>query len=167
VACLLAEQPLAASLPLVVAAILGLWQWLSWRPLAVRHQPLLWILYLGYGALSAGLMLAALWAAGWIVRASWAVHLIGVAGFSILILGMVTRTSLGHLGRPLQVDRLMLLSFWALIGAASLRLLALVPGAPVPGVLHVAAGAWMLAFGLYLWRFAPWLVRPRADQVGR
>lgn len=167
VACLLAEQPLAASLPLLVAAILGLWQCLSWRPLAVRHQPLLWILYLGYGALSAGLMLAALWAAGWIVRASWAVHLIGVAGFSILILGMVTRTSLGHLGRPLQVDRLMLLSFWALIGAASLRLLALVPGAPVPGVLHGAAGAWTLAFGLYLWRFAPWLVRPRADQVGR
>ena len=167
VVCLVAGQSLAAALPLAVAGGLGAWQWLAWRPLAVRHQPLLWILYAGYAALSVGLMAAAAWSAGWIDRASWAIHLIGVAGFSVLILGMTTRTALGHLGRPLRVDGLMLASFWALLGAAVLRLLALVPGAPFPGLLHGAAGAWVLAFGLYLWRFAPWLVRPRADEAGR
>lgn len=155
---------------LAVAGGLGLWQVLAWQPLAVRRVPLLWILYLGYAGLSTGLLLAALQAAQAALgvqvalRSSWSVHLIGVAGFAILILGMVTRTALGHLGRALKTDRLMVASFLWLLLAAALRLLALLPQAHQPGVLHAAAGAWMLAFGLYLWRFVPLLIRPRVDE---
>ena len=47
--------------------------------------------------------------------------MIGVAGFSVAILGMVTRTALGHLGRPLQTDRSMVLSYALIILAALLR----------------------------------------------
>ncbi|WP_195826972.1 NnrS family protein, partial [Bordetella pertussis] len=56
------------------------------------------------------------------------------------------RTALGHLGRPLRTDRLMLACYLLVIGAAA---------------LHGATAAWVLAFVLYLWRFAPLLVRPR------
>ena len=140
------------------------------RPWAVRRVPLLWILYLGYAGLGAGLLLAALQAAQTalggqaVLRSSWPVHLIGVAGFAILILGMVTRTALGHLGRALKTDRLMVASFVWLLVAVALRLLALLPQVHQLEVLHGAAGAWILAFGLYLWRFVPLLIRPRADQ---
>lgn len=146
---------------LVVAGLIALVQVVRWQPWAVRRVPLLWVLYLGHAGLGAGLLVAAGRAAGLGLAPSWPIHIIGLAGFAVLIIGMVTRTSLGHLGRPLTTDRLMVTSFGLVAGAAALRLLALVPGAPQPAFLQGAALAWMLAFGLYLWRFAPWLTRPR------
>ncbi|MFJ0765176.1 NnrS family protein, partial [Bordetella bronchiseptica] len=38
---------------------------------------------------------------------------------------------------------------------------ALWPGPHTLAALHGATAAWVLAFVLYLWRFAPLLVRPR------
>ena len=67
---------------------------------------------------------------------------------------MVTRTALGHLGRPLQTDRSMVLSYALIILAALLRLAALLPSSAVTGLLHASATAWALALALYLWRFS-------------
>ncbi|WP_213958976.1 MULTISPECIES: NnrS family protein [unclassified Variovorax] len=149
---------------LAAAGGLALIQVLAWRPWAVLRVPLLWILYAGYAALGAGLLVAAVQAMGWIVRAAWPAHVIGTAGFSVLIIGMVTRTALGHLGRPLETDRAMVISYALVIVAAALRLVALLPTTIALGALHASAGAWVLAFALYLWRFFPMLIRPRADR---
>jgi uncharacterized protein involved in response to NO len=149
---------------LAAAGGLALLQVCAWRPWAVRHVPLLWILYAGYAALGAGLVVAAAQGMGWIERAAWPAHVIGVAGLSVLIIGMVTRTALGHLGRPLQADRAMVISYALVIVAAALRLVALLPTAVALGALHASAAAWVLAFALYLWRFVPMLIRPRADR---
>jgi len=49
---------------------------------------------------------------------------------------------------------------------AALRLLPL--ALPVPfntPTLHTAGAAWIVAFGVYLWRFVPMLIRPRIDKV--
>jgi uncharacterized protein involved in response to NO len=135
----------------------------AWKPLAVRGQPLLWILYAGYAGLAAGLLVAAVHAVDEELRLAWPAHVIGMGGFSVLIIGMVTRTALGHLGQPLQVDRTMLASYALVIVAAALRLLALLPSEFALSFLRGSAAAWVLAFALYLWRFAPMLVRPRAD----
>ena len=153
-------QP-ALAIALAIAGGLTLWQVTSWRPLSVRHVPLLWILYVGYAALGLGLLAAAAQAAGWITRAAWSVHTIGVAGFSVLIIGMATRTALGHLGRPLRTDTSIVTSYLLIILAAALRLAALAPtGLSLP-LLHISAGLWVLGFLLYLWRFFPMLIRPR------
>lgn len=150
-----------------VAGAIALVQVLTWRPWAVRRVPLLWILYVGYAAIGVGLWVAAAHASGWGVswglRAAWPDHVIGVAGFSVLIIGMVTRTALGHLGRPLRADRLIVTCYVLVIAAAALRLLALLPTDFSPGALHAATGAWVLSFVLYLWRFFPMLIRPRID----
>ncbi|MCU7369502.1 NnrS family protein, partial [Paucibacter sp. O1-1] len=90
-----------------------------------------------------------------------------VGGFSVLIIGMVTRTALGHLGRPLATDRLIVTCYLLVIAAAALRLLALLPTPMVLGALHASAGAWVLAFVLYLWRFLPMLIRPRTDRAAK
>jgi len=95
------------------------------------------------------------------MRAAWPVHVIGVAGFSVLIIGMITRTALGHLGRPLRTDGLMVWCYALVIAAAALRLAALLPTGAPSGMLYASAGAWILAFALYLWRFVPMLIRPR------
>lgn len=147
-----------------VAGAIALVQVLSWKPWAVRHVPLLWILYAGYASLGAGLLVAAAFECGWVLRAAWPAHVVGVAGFSVLIIGMVTRTALGHLGRPLRTDRLIVTCYLFVIAAAALRLLALLPTSWTLEALHTSALAWMLAFALYLWRFAPMLIRPRLKQ---
>lgn len=156
---------LVAAAMLAIAGVLALWQLFSWKPWAVRQVPLLWILYTGYAGLGIGLLVAAIYSADWITRAAWPVHTIGVAGFAVLIIGMVTRTALGHLGRPLRTDRSMVISYVLIIAAAILRLAALLPTIYVSGLLHGSAAIWILAFTLYLWRFLPMLIRPRADQL--
>lgn len=145
---------------LAVAGAIALVQLLAWKPWAVRRQPLLWILYAGYAGLGAGLLVGAAHAAGWVGRTAWPAHVIGVAGFSVLIIGMVTRTALGHLGQPLRTDRAMVTAYALVIAAAALRLLALLPSAHSLSLLHASATAWILAFAMYVWRFAPMMVRP-------
>ncbi len=157
--------PWAAAAGLAVAGAIALWQVLAWKPWAVRGVALLWILYLGYALLGVGLLMAAAHAAGGVARAAWPVHVIAVGGFSVLIIGMLTRTALGHLGQPLRTDRSMVAAYVAVLAAAGLRLLALLPVGWAPHALQLSACAWILTFALYLWRFAPLLVRPRPGQA--
>jgi len=163
VALLLAGQAPAAGAALAASGLIALAQWLAWKPWAVRRVPLLWILYAGYLGLGIGLLVAAAQLAGLVLRTAWPAHVIGVAGFSVLILGMVTRTALGHLGRPLRTDRSMVTSYALMILAALLRLAALPPTQASVALLHASATAWALALALYLWRFFPLMIRPRAD----
>lgn len=163
VATLIARPGWLQAAGLAVAGAIALWQVLAWKPLAVRGRPILWILYLGYAGLGVGLLAAAAQAAGVAMRSALPAHLIAMAGFSVLIVGMVTRTALGHLGRGLKLDRSMVACYWLVIAAVALRLAALWPSAATAGLLHASAAAWIAAFGLYLWRFVPWLIRPRPD----
>ena len=158
---LLAGWNVPAALALGLAGVLALVQLISWKPLAVRSNALLWILYAPYGAMGLGLLLAALASAGVHLPRVLPVHVIAMAGFSVLILGMVTRTALGHTGRPLVTDRTMRTSYWLMLGAVALRLVA-IASTPLSAALLYASGAvWIAALALYLWQFTPMLIRPR------
>lgn len=161
---LLLGMPWLTALSLGLAGGLALLQVISWKPLAVRANALLWILYVGYACIGLGLLLAGLTEAGLELPRVLAVHVIAMAGFSVLILGMVTRTALGHLGRPLATDRTMRTSYWLMLVAVVLRLTAISPGLPTHAanaLLDLAAAAWVSALALYLWQFVPMLIRPR------
>ncbi|MGS1118517.1 NnrS family protein [Castellaniella sp. UC4442_H9] len=171
----LLHRPVAMAAALALTGLISLVQLVSWNPAAVRHKPMLWILYLGYTFIALGLLAAAVQISGLFnptlmhgvfARAATHVHLIGLAGFCVLIIGMVTRTALGHLGRPLALDRSMLASYWLMILAVLLRLAALWPSVASVHLLHLAAAAWILCMGLYLWRFVPMLIRPRPGKPG-
>jgi uncharacterized protein involved in response to NO len=158
-------QPVPMAAALAVVGVISLVQLLRWKPLAVLHKPMLWILYLGYACMGVGLLVAAVQlsglGAGVLARTAVHVHIIGMGGFAILIIGMVTRTALGHLGRPLALDASMLLSYYAMMGAVILRLAALWPSTWSAWELQAAALFWIASMALYLWRFVPLLVRPR------
>ncbi len=158
---LLASVPMLTAIALGLAGMLALWQVVTWKPYAVRSNPLLWILYAGYTGLGIGLLLTALKAAGVTMPPALPVHMIAMAGFSVLIIGMLTRTALGHLGKPLATDRSMRASYLLVLIAVALRLTALAPTVFTLLALQLSAAAWMAAFALYLWRFAPLLIRPR------
>ncbi len=161
---MLGRWPVAEGLALLGAAGIMLTQLLRWKPWRVLHQPLLWILDLGYAGLAGGLTARGAQALGAPVPDSLWIHLLAVCGFAVLILGMVTRTSLGHLGRALRLDRWSLLSYGLLLAAAVLRLLAFVPWPAQVAALQASAVLWALACWVFVLRYLPWLVRPRADR---
>ena len=156
-------QPMAVVL--VAVGIISLVQTVSWKPMAVLRKPMLWILYLGYMGLGMGLLFAA-WhysgfATGVLARSAVHIHIIAMGGFSLLIIGMVTRTALGHTGRPLVADASIVSSYYLMVAAVIFRLAALWPSAASRTLLHATATAWILCMALYLWRFAPMLFQPR------
>ncbi|MEO8250184.1 MAG: NnrS family protein [Burkholderiales bacterium] len=164
IGCALFAAPELSAVALAIAGALAWGQVLAWKPLAVRRNPLLWILYAGYAALGGGLFAAAAHMVGWIANPALHVHLIAVGGFGLLIIGMVTRTALGHLGLPLALDGSMRASYWLMIAAALLRLAAIAPSLAAPLLLQLSATCWVAAFALYLWRFGPLLIRPRIKE---
>ncbi|AHG63585.1 NnrS family protein [Advenella mimigardefordensis] len=148
-----------------VAGAIALYQLVQWKPGRVVGVPLLWVLYLSWFFLGAGLLLATCffmgWHPGWLARQALYVHVIAMGGLSLMIMGMITRTALGHTGRPLQADRIMVFSYVLVVVAVLARLMALIMPSLTMPMLHLAATAWVAAFGLYLYRFVPLLVSPR------
>ncbi|VTU24804.1 NnrS protein [Variovorax sp. SRS16] len=156
----------ALALALACTAFLCGVQLLDWKPLAVRRRPILWILYVGHACLGIGLLLAALHSLGLIERAAIHVHVLAIGGFSVLIVGMMTRTALGHLGRPLVLDRMSKACYCLMLAAFVLRLIALALSNASWVALQLAAVAWIGAFALYLWRFVPMMIRPVPERGG-
>lgn len=157
--------PLAVALG-AIAALCAV-QLFSWKPWAVRRTPLLWILYLGYAGIGAGVVVKSLHALGLIQNAAVHVHVIALGGLSVLVIGMITRTALGHLSRPLAVDTGMVASFFLLIAAFLLRLVAVIPSSLSWIFIQLSAGAWVTAFVLYAVRFWPMMIRPNAKATDR
>lgn len=160
----LPEAPLAmfAAMLATVAAVLQLWrQWL-WRPHATLGTPLLWVLHAAHAWIPVGLLLLACAALDWVPRAA-ALHAFGVGAMGGMILGMITRTALGHTGRPLRAAWPETSAYLFVHLAACSRLLAFLPGASGVDWLSVAAHLWMAAFALYLVAYTPRLLKPRLD----
>lgn len=130
----------------------------GWRPGPTLGVPLLWILHVSHGWLIVGLLLIA---AG---HAGAALHVLTVGTIAGLILGMITRTALGHTGRILKAGRIETACYLLLQLALLSRVLPqfLWPEAYMAG-LHLSATLWALCFALYLWKYAPMLWHPRVD----
>ena len=161
VVSLLTGTTLLSAAALGLAGVLALVQLISWKPLAVRGNALLWILYVGYAGIGFGLLMAALQYAGIALPRVLPVHTIAMAGFSVLIIGMVTRTALGHTGRALATDRSIRASYWLMLVAVALRLASIANTPASATLLYLAGAAWIASLAVYLWQFAPILIRPR------
>lgn len=154
--------PMVASLAFAAscAQLLRLVGWKSHRTL---HQPLLWILHMSYGWITIGFFLLAL-AAVHLVSPSAAFHALTVGSMAGLILGMMTRTALGHTGRPLKAGRAEVAMYVLIQLGALARVYAAIDqsGWREPA-LALAAVCWSCAFLLYAVVYAPYLCRPRLD----
>jgi len=158
-----ARAPAWLVAPIGVAAavlvLLRLWRWQALRTGAV---PLLWIMHLSYAWIAAGLVLLSL--SRWqIVSASAGFHALTVGSMAGLILGMMTRTTLGHTGRPLRAGKFETAMFGLIQFSALSRVLSALGWDGGPGMLVVSAVCWTAAFGLYVYVYAPYLSRVRVD----
>jgi len=135
----------------------------GWAPLATVRVPLLWILHLAYAWIVAGLLLLGFSALG-IGSSSSAFHALAVGGMSGLIIGMITRTALGHTGRMLRAGRAESAMYLLLQVGAVARLCAnLLPAEARDAMLAVSGLAWAASFLTYLFVYGPYLSKARVD----
>lgn len=147
----------------LVAALLHALRLAGWNPLATRRHPMLWILHLSYAWFPVALVLFAASAIG-VVPRSAGFHALAAGALSGLIVGMMTRTALGHTGRAIQAGQIEVAMFVLIPLAAILRIMPLLsPGLPYAPAMVTAAVCWSLAFALYLLKYTPYLTRARAD----
>jgi uncharacterized protein involved in response to NO len=150
--------PIASVAAAAHAARLGLW-----RPWLTLKTPLVWILHFAYAWIVLALALRAL--AAWdLVPASLAAHALTVGAIGGLTLGMMTRTSLGHTGRPLQAGRADVFCYVTIQLAALTRVF--LPLAFPSLYLQAIIGSsllWSAAFAVFTVGYWTILSRPRLD----
>jgi uncharacterized protein involved in response to NO len=135
----------------------------GWNPWAARRQALLWILHVSYAWVPIGLVLLACGVAGKLPMSA-GVHALTLGAIGGLIIGMITRTALGHTARPLKAGRIEVAAYLLVQSAVLVRLAPILfPGLPYLPWTTVAASAWSLAFALYFAKYAPMLFAPRLD----
>jgi uncharacterized protein involved in response to NO len=154
--------PLVAGVA-AAAAVAQMTRLAGWKPLHTLRMPLLWILHASYAWLALGLALLAMAALG-LVAASAAFHVLTVGSMAGLIIGMITRTALGHTGRPLRAGASETAMYLLMQAGVASRLLAAVgPAATRDAALVVSAACWSLAFVIYVVVYGPYLFRARID----
>lgn len=134
----------------------------GWKGWLVRQEPLLWILHLSILWVPVALfLLAGSLFAGWPSNA-WS-HAAGTGAVACLILGVIARVALGHSGRPLVLPKGMVFAFVAIHLAALVRVLTAFEIIPWHPGIGGSALLWLVAFGIFLYRYTAILASPRPD----
>jgi uncharacterized protein involved in response to NO len=154
--------PLTAALAMA-AACAQLTRLAGWMTHRTLKHPLLWILHLSYAWIPLGFGLLALAALN-LVSASAAIHVLAVGSMAGLIIGMTTRTALGHTGRALKVGAKEVAMYGLIQVGAVARFVAAVDAAGMRDVaLITAMVTWSIAFVLYVVVYGPYLFKARVD----
>jgi uncharacterized protein involved in response to NO len=155
------DLPLAA-LIVYLALRWGLGRHGSVRLLAMLHIPLVVLAcaFALYGVLSVVVASGDMAAVGLAP-----LHLLVIGYFSSTVIGMVSRVSLGHSGRPLAADTLTWTCYIGMIVCAVVRAgTEFAPTAETASALMLAAAAiWLAGFGVWAWRYVPMYLHPRVD----
>ena len=160
----LLRLPLSAMAVLwLLFAPLQLFRLVGWFERRVFDLPVLWVLHAGYAWLSLGSLLYGLSLLG-MFTPSGALHALTLGVVGVFTLGMMSRVSRGHTGRPINVSRPTASAFVLMNLGALIRVFgpAVLPE-NYPLWVDASAGLWVLAFGLFAFAYVPILLRPRVD----
>ncbi len=155
----------AIAAPLALAAaVANLARLAGWNPTATLTRPILWVLHLGYLWIGLGLLMLGL--SPWVpaLGGTAPLHALTVGALGTLILGMMSRVSLGHTGRPLVVSRVTVAGYVLLTAAALARVvIPLASPAHYPQALMASGTLWAAAFALFVGVYWRILTTPRPD----
>jgi len=158
----LPDSALAGWLAASAAVINGI-RLAGWYTHRYWSVPLLWVLHLGYVWVGVGFGLKAVAAFG-VVPGQFTLHAFTVGAIGVLTLGMMARVSLGHTGRPLKAAPAMAVAFALLNLAAVARgVLPLLFPQSLIQFVALSGALWGAAFLIFLFIYAPILLRPRID----
>jgi uncharacterized protein involved in response to NO len=152
-------RPLWIGLAALACAIIHAVRTARWKGWRLPDVPLVFVMHLGFAWLILAFVLKAVAElAGLVPEASW-VHAFTVGSLGLMMLGLMTRVSLRHTGRPLVVPGIMKLAYGMMFVAALIRLAATVHGLG-DWAVALAAVLWGLTFAIYFLRFGALLLRP-------
>jgi uncharacterized protein involved in response to NO len=146
----------------LTAAALMLVRLVGWKGWLTRYEPLLWMLHLSilWGPVSL-ILLAGSLLVGW-PSSAWA-HAAGTGAVGCLVLGVIARVALGHTGRLLILPKGMVMAFGAIHLAAVVRVITAFNGISWTAGIGISALLWMLAYGMFLYRYTRILTSLRPD----
>jgi uncharacterized protein involved in response to NO len=154
--------PLTAALAFAAAAA-QLSRVAGWKPHVTFKNPLLWILHLSYAWIPVGFILLGL-AALQLAPVSAAIHVLAIGATAGLIIGMITRTALGHTGRALKAGAGEVVMYALIqIGAVARFAAAIDVSGVRNAALLITAACWSAAFLLYVAVYGPYLFKARVD----
>jgi uncharacterized protein involved in response to NO len=134
-----------------------------WAPHRTISQPWLLMLPIAYAWLPLSLALRMLAEFG-VVPIAIAVHALTIGAISSLMLAMMTRSALGHTGRPLLAGAAEIGAFSLLQLAAIIRVFAgSIPAEFYRYAVMTAGAMWTVAFAVFLTAYWPILTRRRVD----
>jgi len=150
-ACWVAVPQSAAAPWLALAAGAALAVRLSrWCGLATLGEPLLFVLHAGYGWLAFGLLLMGLNGLTAWLPASAAMHALTIGAVGTMTLGVMTRATLGHSGRPLAAGPGTTAIYLLVTLSALIRVAAPLAGTWAMPLTWGAGAAWGAAFFLFV-----------------
>jgi uncharacterized protein involved in response to NO len=133
---------------IIAASVIGL-RMSRWQGHKTMQEPLLLILHVGYGWLAVGLLLLGFDELFDVLPTTAGLHALTVGALGTMTLGVMTRASLGHTGRPLVAGPGTQAIYVLVTIAALLRVLSPLAGAQMMLTLCAAGAAWTAAFGLF------------------
>ncbi|WP_264878055.1 NnrS family protein [Vibrio agarivorans] len=142
-----------------IAQFVRVMRWKPWRTLS---EPLVWSLHLSYLCLPLSLILRGAWDNPMAQHAL--IHLFAIGTFGGVILAMIARVTMGHTGRAIYEGPSMWLAFALMVVAALVRSIgtAFYPELMMRWI-EIAAVLWVVAFGLFVVKFAKMLITARVD----
>jgi uncharacterized protein involved in response to NO len=130
-----------------------------WQPWKTLNTPLVWVLHAAYAWIVLHLAFRAMAAMEWL-SVSTGNHALTAGAIGSMVIGMMTRTALGHTGRKLVAGKTEVACYTLVAGAAVVRVFApLLNPAWLTDAVLVAALLWSTGFALYTWRY--WAILSR------
>jgi len=168
VAALLAIWPLptigpALQVLCLLAFCIHLFRLAHWQGWKTTGVPLLWSMHLSYLCIPLALLGLAIMG-GNPLAVKNIMHLLAIGTIGGMILAMMSRVSLGHTGRPMKLPGGVAAAFAMVFTTAAIRaLLPIIDPALTHWAWRLSATLWILAFGIFVYRYYPVLTRPRVD----
>jgi uncharacterized protein involved in response to NO len=154
---------IAPTMLLIIAAVSHAFRLSLWQPHLTASNTLLWMMPVAYSWLPVAFFLRALSQYSIVAQGTW-IHALTVGAISSLMLAMMMRSALGHTGRPLLASGVDMTAFLLLQLAAITRVTAgMLPDSVYVPVIFISGALWLLAFSVFLIRYAPMLLRARID----
>jgi uncharacterized protein involved in response to NO len=159
----IAAHPAATSALALAAAVLNVARLGRWAGERTADEPLVLILHVAYAFVPVGFFLLGLAShQPGIVAPSGALHAWTTGAIGVMTLAVMTRASLGHLGRPLTATYSILFVYIAAVTAVLFRIVAAFAILREP-MLYLAATAWILAFSGFVVIFARPMLQRRGE----
>jgi uncharacterized protein involved in response to NO len=160
----LLPSALAGGSALILAVLLA-GRFLFWMPQLAMRRVDIGIMYLGYLAIVAQLLInfsSRVALTEW--SGSLSVHVFTFGVMGLIIPAMLIRIAKGHTGRKPVFDSVDKLVLWIMLLAFALRIIATqaIPAA-YQYWIALSAACWFASFTLLAWRYIPYLAQPRVD----